>query len=30
LGENFRKIVINYTGDKYDYIKEINIWEFLV
>ena len=25
LGENFRKIVINYTGDKYDYIKEINI-----
>jgi tRNA threonylcarbamoyladenosine biosynthesis protein TsaE len=23
--ENFRKIIINYTGNRYDYIKEINI-----
>ncbi|WP_035293959.1 tRNA (adenosine(37)-N6)-threonylcarbamoyltransferase complex ATPase subunit type 1 TsaE [Clostridium sp. KNHs214] len=25
LGENFRKIIINYTGDRYNYVKEIKI-----
>ncbi|WP_138204236.1 tRNA (adenosine(37)-N6)-threonylcarbamoyltransferase complex ATPase subunit type 1 TsaE [Haloimpatiens lingqiaonensis] len=25
LGENFRKIVITYTGDRYNYVKEIRI-----
>lgn len=29
-GDNFRKITINYIGSRYDYVKEINIWEFLV
>lgn len=25
MGENYRKISINYTGNRYDYIKEINL-----
>jgi hypothetical protein len=27
-GENFRKIVIIPYGSRYDYVKEISLWEF--
>ena len=28
IGVDYRKIIINYYGDRYNYVKEIKLWEF--